>query len=69
MEPVLTMTGILTADGSLQIKVAGPASGNKVMMLGVLDLMRQALHAPPQAGPAPSPLLVARGALPTHGHA
>lgn len=62
MESVLTIK--LTADGQLQLAAAGPAGGNKVLLLGMLELAKGAILAPAQQPEQKPSLLVARGALP-----
>jgi len=62
VESKLTIT--LTADGQLQLQATGPAGTSKILMLGMLEMTKAVITAPQPAGPPPSPLLVARGALP-----
>jgi len=65
MKSVLTIT--LTEDGQMQFGATGPVAGSKPMLVGLLEMAKAALLAPQPQGPAPSPLLVARGALPVNG--
>lgn len=63
MESKLIIT--LTTDGQVTVAGSGPAMGNKISMLGLIEVAKSAI-ANQQTAPAtaPSPLLVARGSLP-----
>lgn len=65
MDKILQIAVSLTAEGKVNVQAAGPAAGNKVMLLGLLEMAKAALTNPQQE--PPSPLLVAKAALPNGG--
>ena len=63
MEPSLQVVVTLSADGRLNVQTAGTAAGNVPMIVGLLEMAKNAVQQPPKE-PAASPLLLARGSLP-----
>lgn len=57
----------LLDDGQLQLKAAGPAAGNKLLLIGMLETAKTSLLAPQEPRPATPPILLAQRALPNGG--
>lgn len=54
MEPTLTIVLTLTDDGQVGIKADGPGSANKIAMLGLLELAKNAVMNQTQQQSPPS---------------
>ena len=60
---IAQVTVSIEEDGRVNIKAGGPDAGNKVVLLGLLEIGKALLNQQ-EAKPPGAPLLLARGALP-----
>ena len=69
MGVIAQVTVSLTEDGQVKLAAGGPGAGNKVLLLGLLEMGKGALlqQGQPPAGAPKATLLVAQGSLPDNG--
>ncbi len=67
MQQACQIVATLTEEGQIGIQATGPGSESKLVILGLLDMVKEAVMQPQQPQPQPqpaSPILLARGGLP-----